>query len=154
MRFPLLRLPENLSFALYQLLFTNLHCLFSGSLFRTYTRQNKNTAVRSMKAMLAAAVLLCGGRYGVFAGESIWAPDRVVSVSLYVRYGSLRVRRLARVCWREVGCLDRALGRVFCFAAAPVAFSGSPKRCFLEGAAGAGLPGNISGQGVFLYIVD
>ena len=34
-----------------------------------------------MKAMLAAAVLLLVRRYGVFAGESIWAPDRVVSVS-------------------------------------------------------------------------
>ena len=42
---------------------------------------SKNTAVRSMKAMLAAAVLLLVRRYGVFAGESIWAPDRVVSVS-------------------------------------------------------------------------
>ena len=34
-----------------------------------------------MKAMLAAAVLLLVRRYGVFAGESIWAPNRVVSVS-------------------------------------------------------------------------
>jgi len=35
-----------------------------------------------MKAMPAAAVLRCMvRRYGVFAGESIWAPDRVVSVS-------------------------------------------------------------------------
>ena len=35
-----------------------------------------------MKAMLAAAVLLLVRRYGVFAGESIWAPDWVVSVWL------------------------------------------------------------------------
>ena len=35
-----------------------------------------------MKAMLEAAVLLLVRRYGVFAGESIWAPDWVVSVWL------------------------------------------------------------------------
>ena len=35
-----------------------------------------------MKAMLTAAVLLLVRRYGVFAGESICAPDWVVSVWL------------------------------------------------------------------------
>ena len=40
-----------------------------------------------MKAMLAAAVLLCGAAVRRVRGESIWAPDWVVIV--YVRHGSL-----------------------------------------------------------------
>ena len=35
-----------------------------------------------MKAMLATAVLLCGAAVRRIRGESIWAPDRVVSVWL------------------------------------------------------------------------
>ena len=90
MRFPFLRLPENLSFALYQ----SSPLVFRQPLPHQYP-SNKNTAVRSMKAMLAAAVLLCGAavrrvRGGIHLGSG---SGRIGIV--YVRHGSLRGRRLA-----------------------------------------------------------
>jgi hypothetical protein len=69
--------------------------LFSGSLLPIRTCQNKNTAVRSIKAMLAAAVLLCGaavrrvrGRIHLGSGSG-----RIGIVD--VRHSSLLGRRLA-----------------------------------------------------------
>ena len=71
------------------MLFTNLHRLFSGSLFRTRPRQTKTPLCAAYKAMLAAAVLLCGAAVRRVRGE-IHLGSGLGRIGIgYVRHGSL-----------------------------------------------------------------
>ena len=87
-----------------------------------------------MKAMLAAAVLLLVKRYGVFAGESIWAPGRVVSVSFMCGMVACGGGGWQGVVGGGVGCLRRYSAGYFGFVGreGSLLFSGSLKWC-LEG---------------------
>ena len=91
-----------------------------------------------MKAMLVAAVLLLVRRYGVFAGGIHLGSGSGRIGIVYVRHSSLRGRRLARVCWREVGCLCRYSAGYFGFVEreGSLLFSGSLKWCLAGRVAG------------------
>ena len=131
MRLPLLRLPENLSFVLYQ----SSPPVFRQPLLHTPVKQKHRCAQHEGHA----------GGSGVAVGAAVRRVRRGIHLGsesgrigiVYVRHGSLRGRRLARVCWWEVGCLCRYSAGYFGFVGreGSLLFSGSLKWC-LEGRCG------------------